>query len=275
MSLNYPIALTTNDHAINRAFRIACGDLIGNIVPFSDGLLTTARPAIVAGMDYDTPWTRDAAINVMNAAGLLFPDEAKNTLLSVLDYVDGQVRIIGQYWDAIIWVEGAWAYYRYTGDRAFLALALAATCNSLDYFEASEFDAADNLFRGAACYGDGISAYPDVYVVPGLPDDCIQDWPAHNRERTASPGFGLPEHDPERPLRHTFFPGRHRLPPPAAGRPAASRTHRPPLSQHAPGHYRRGQRRYGERVHGEWRDDASIPAGDTGGRAAGEGDSEQ
>jgi len=67
MSLNgqflYP-RLHTNDPLINRAYRIALGDLMGNIQPFQDGLLEEPRPVILAGLDYDTPWTRDAAINV-------------------------------------------------------------------------------------------------------------------------------------------------------------------------------------------------------------------
>ena len=75
---------------------------------------------ILAGLDYDTPWTRDAAINVWNGAGLLLPDVARATLLSVLERAGETVRIGGQYWDAIIWTIGAWHHYLYTGDRELL-----------------------------------------------------------------------------------------------------------------------------------------------------------
>src|SRR4029450_475655 len=114
--MNTPeLHIATNIPSVNRAFRIALGDLYGNITPFHDGLLEQAKPAVLAGLDYDTPWTRDAAINTWNGMGLLCPDVTRNTLLSVLERADGKVRIGGQYWDAIIWVTGAWAQYTYTG----------------------------------------------------------------------------------------------------------------------------------------------------------------
>ena len=62
-------------------------------------------------MGYCEPWTRDAAINTYNAGALLFPDIAKDTLLSVLKSADGQIMIGGEYWDSIIWVWAAWSEY--------------------------------------------------------------------------------------------------------------------------------------------------------------------
>ena len=149
---------------INRAYRIAIEDVVANIEPFRDGLLAEAAPCIIAGRGYDTPWTRDAAINVWNGAGLLFPQASRNTLLSVLTRDEYGVRAGGQYWDAIIWAVGAWHYWLYTGDQAFYALAKEAVVNSLRWFEDTEFDPARGLFRGPACYGDGVAAYPDRYV---------------------------------------------------------------------------------------------------------------
>lgn len=184
------VSLVTNEWPVNRAFRIALGDLYGNIIPFADGMVETPQPAIMAGLDYDTPWTRDAAINTWNGAGLLYPDVAKITLLSVLDRHDGHTRIAGQYWDAIIWVMGAWAYYLYSGDRDFLGLALEATRNTLAYFEDTELDADMTLFRGLACYGDGIAAYPDIYTA--LDTSAMYAWPAQNPEMRHPVGYGIP-----------------------------------------------------------------------------------
>ena len=79
MSLNgqflYP-SLQTNNPVVNRAYSIALGDLMGNIQPFQDGLLETPQPVLLAGLDYATPWTRDAAINVWNGVGLIWPQVA-------------------------------------------------------------------------------------------------------------------------------------------------------------------------------------------------------
>ena len=166
------------------------GDLLGNIRPFKDGLLEAAQPVILAGLDYDTPWTRDAAINVWNGLGLVWPGVSRNTLLSVLERTVDGVRIGGQYWDAIIWAPGAWAYYLFTGDRQFLALAAEAINNSLAHFESEEFDANFGLFRGPAVYGDGVAAYPDRYSPGGT--SSILDWVKANPGKKAPAGYGIP-----------------------------------------------------------------------------------
>lgn len=182
---------------LNSAFRIAMGDLVGNIQPFQDGLLEEPSPCILAGLEYDTPWTRDTAINIWNGAGLVFPAAARSTLLSVLEPFDkgsasnDLIRIGGQYWDAIIWTAGAWAYYLYTGDKPLLDLVLHATKNSLAYFEQSEYNPATGLFRGPACYGDGVAAYPDRYAQTGG-SSSILEWPRHNLRDASTPGMGIP-----------------------------------------------------------------------------------
>lgn len=186
--------LETNVTNTNRAFRIAVGDIVSNIVPFKDGLLQKEEEVVMAGMDYVTPWTRDAAINTWNGAGLLFPQITRNTLLSVLGEFDGETRIAGEYWDAIIWAIGAWWQYLYTGDKELLKTTFPAIKNSLRFFEETEFTPELNLFRGGACYGDGISAYPDIYAktennIPG-----IINWPPVNQELAAKPGVGVPTH---------------------------------------------------------------------------------
>lgn len=186
--------LETNIANTNRAFRIAVGDLTGNIIPFRDGLLKEKKDVVIAGMDYVTPWTRDAAINTWNGAGLLFPEVTRNTLLSVLDEFDGEIRIAGEYWDAVIWAVGAWWQYLYTGDGDFLKTALSAVKNSLAFWEKTEFTQELNLFRGGACYGDGVSAYPDIYTRTEGNMAGIIFWPPVNQEKAVRPGKGLPMH---------------------------------------------------------------------------------
>ena len=173
----------TDDPDINKGWQLAVHDMLYNIGLFKDGILEEKVPVLLAGGGYDTPWTRDAAINTTwNAAGILIPDVAKNTLLSVLMEENGKRRIGGQYWDAVIWTIGAWQYYLYTGDAAFLPLIKEATENSLAYFEKTEWDKEKGLFNGPACYGDGIAAYPDRYVnvgggILGYPDYYLKDVP--------------------------------------------------------------------------------------------------
>ena len=184
------LVMNTSNPAVNRAYRIAMGDLAGNVRPLRDGLLDEPQPVILAGLDYDTPWTRDAAINVWNGVGLVWPGTARNTLLSVLEQQPEGLRIGGQYWDAIIWTLGAWAYYLYSGDREFLALAVEAVNNSLERYEVEEFDATYGLFRGPAVYGDGVAAYPERYLSGGT--SSILDWVKAAGDKKAAGGYGLP-----------------------------------------------------------------------------------
>ena len=181
--------LKTDNPAIDRAFALALDNLVSNVAPFRDGLLDAPAPVILAGGGYDTPWTRDAAINVWNGGGLLLPEVSKNTLLSVVTTDENGPRAGGQYWDAIIWVIGAWHYWLYTGDREFYDFSKQVTVNSLRYFEASEYDPAVGLFRGPACYGDGVSAYPDRYATG---DSGILSFVEAFPERKVSPGYGIP-----------------------------------------------------------------------------------
>ena len=181
--------LKTDQPQIDQAFALALEDLTSNIAPFQDGLLAQPAPVILAGKGYDTPWTRDTAINVWNGAGLILPEESKNTLLSVLQQDASGVRIGGQYWDAVIWAIGAWNYWLYTGDAEFYALSREAVVNSLRYFEETEYDPEKGLFRGPACYGDGIAAYPDRYAAG---ESGILYFPTAYPERCAKKGVGIP-----------------------------------------------------------------------------------
>ncbi len=191
-----PIGLATGDATLDRAFQLALNDLASNIAPYQLGLLQQPAPVLLAGRDYPDPWTRDAAINTWNGAGLLVPEVTRNTLLAVLKRRDDGAIVITDdkefnYWDIIIWAIGGWWQYLYTGDREFLELAFTATRNTITHFEATEFDAATGLFRGAASYGDGDSAYPDRYAQPGGTGG-IRDWVRLHPELAATPGGGLP-----------------------------------------------------------------------------------
>ena len=166
---------------INACHDLAVATLHRNIQPYRAGPLTEERPAIMAGGDYPTPWTRDAAYNVWNAGALLVPDAARDTLRSVLVHDTAGLRIGGQYWDAIAWAIGAWHLYCLTGDREFLGQAFEATANSLDFFERTELDPATGLFAGPASYGDGVSAYPEPYSDAGG-SSCVLDYPAAHPE---------------------------------------------------------------------------------------------
>ena len=163
MSGNAPFFVSDHE-LLNRAARIATGDIAGNCVPFRDGLLKEETCCIMAGLDYDTPWTRDTAINTMNALCISHREIAYHTLLSVCEEKNGKTYIGGQYWDAIIWALGAWQYYLVHSDRGFLEFAAETVKNSLEELEQTEFDAQTGLFKGAAVYGDGVAAYPDRYA---------------------------------------------------------------------------------------------------------------
>ncbi len=189
------LGLRSGDPQLDQAFRIAVGDLLGNVQPFKDGLLDAPAPCLIAGLEYVTPWTRDTAFNTWFALSRLAPGVARNTLLAVLERTpDGTVRIGGQYWDAIIWAQGAWEHYLVTQDRAFLAIAHDAVKNSLVRFEAEEFDPADGLFRGGACFQDGVAAYPDFYApAPGEPPfSGIHVWVEVAKSKRFPTGGGMP-----------------------------------------------------------------------------------
>jgi glycogen debranching enzyme len=81
----------------------------------------------------------------------------------------------GEYWDAISWVTGAWAYYTYTGNKEFLKYAYKVTKTSLGWFESEEFDTKYKLFMGPASYADGVASYPKKYMVGAKGSSFILD----------------------------------------------------------------------------------------------------
>ena len=119
---------------------------------------------IRAGGNYGTPWTRDASVNCWNAASLLEPVVARNTLWAVCERQDNGKLIIqrdNQWWDKVIWITGAWSHFKITGDQAFLAAAGEAARESLAEMRSARFNETYGLFEGPAVLCDGIGGYPN------------------------------------------------------------------------------------------------------------------
>jgi hypothetical protein len=190
----------TSRHKIAKAYRIAIGDISGNIQYHRSGLLDKKVPCLYAGLVYGKPWTRDAAINVWNGFGLLAPEVSKNTLMAQTQInKSGKTIIIGQYWDKIIWTIGAWNYYLYSGDKTFLNFAFTTTLNTLSELEKNEFSSDIGLFRGPAVYGDGVAAYPAIYTRHQEKEKSgsysgIYEWAAVNDDLKHPLGYGIPMH---------------------------------------------------------------------------------
>jgi len=196
-------SLLVNDssvHDISKAYRIAIGDIVGNIQHHKSGVLGKKELTLYAGLAYDKPWTRDAAINVWNGFGMLSPEVSKNTLLAQVTKNDfGEDEITGQYWDKIIWTIGAWNYYLCTGDSLFLEYTYTVVKNTLLVLERDEFTKELGLFRGPAVYGDGVSAYPKIYTNHQDIDkngsySGIYNWAKVNDDLKNEVGYGMPMH---------------------------------------------------------------------------------
>jgi len=130
--------------------------LARNIVP---GRVPGEPPFFLqAGGGYDTPWTRDSAINTWQAAAWLAPAVAKDTLLMVLDPDGERVVWDTQWWDQIIWVVGARELALVTGDRDWAEQAYRVGVATLERLD--ERCLADGLYRGPAVMADGITGYP-------------------------------------------------------------------------------------------------------------------
>ena len=124
---------------------------------------------IRAGGDYQTPWTRDSSINSWNAASLLSPEVALNTLWAVVERRSGKliVQQDNQWWDQAIWVVAIWNHYLVTGDRSILAPAYETAVQTLTERRARNFNPRFGLFAGPSFFNDGISGYPPPLSAPG------------------------------------------------------------------------------------------------------------
>ncbi len=174
------------DRRIEGCFEAAAENLLCiNTVPCdhavynSTGLLQGDR-MFRAGGDYDTPWTRDAAINTWNAGRFLAPQVARDTLLAVCTPDEQGLPIIQpdrQKWDRVVWVIGAWQYWLATGDREFLELARGITERSLAQLKCERYDEAFGLYRGGSFFNDGIAGYPKELYEPGMDSSFVGDHP--------------------------------------------------------------------------------------------------
>lgn len=142
----------------------------------------TGDPAffVRAGGGYDQPWTRDAALNTWNAASLLEPEAARNTLWAVCRRDPSGALTIqqdNQWWDKVIWITGAWHYFAVTGDRAFLASAYEVTQDELARMKREHYSAEYGLFQGPAFFTDGIAGYPEPEYDPRNGSSFVLDYP--------------------------------------------------------------------------------------------------
>jgi len=118
---------------------------------------------IRAGGGYSQPWTRDASVNSWNAASLLEPQVAENTLWSVVDKQSNGQLVLQQdneTWDEVVWMTAAWNQYLLTGDRTFLANAYQTAVNTLALRQSAAYNSSYGLFTGPAFFNDGIAGYP-------------------------------------------------------------------------------------------------------------------
>ncbi len=92
-----------------------------------------------------------------------------------------------------MWVLGAWDHALWTGDRGFLAFARAVGGDWLARMEREEFSPELGLFRGPACFQDGVAGYPDRYADAGG-KSCILDWLHHHPRDRHPVGMGMPMH---------------------------------------------------------------------------------
>lgn len=87
------VRLRSGNPSLDQCFILAQETLAKNIHPFRDGLLAEAAPVIIAGGDYDTPWTRDAAFNTWFAGGLLAPEAAPGSCRSPAFFIPPPMTI--------------------------------------------------------------------------------------------------------------------------------------------------------------------------------------
>lgn len=140
--------IVTGDKVLDQAFERAVWTLDTN----------THSGIIHAGAGYGGEWTRDCAINCWNAASMLRPEAAEQSLWSV---TEDSLRIGHQYWDKILWVMAAWNHYLLNGDRYFLQKAYACSATTMAELEEECWERQYALFMGPAVFQDGIAGYPE------------------------------------------------------------------------------------------------------------------
>jgi len=174
-----PPALTFDRSGVRTRLKIAFEDALRNLLTINTVPLDASRynrsgqvvgsKFIRAGGGYDQPWTRDASINSWNAASLIEPDVASDTLFAVTAPDENGLLCVqkdNQWWDKVIWVVGAWNHYKVTGNRKFLAIAYEVSARLLREMRRTHFNAAFGLFEGPSFFNDGIAGYPSPPADP-------------------------------------------------------------------------------------------------------------
>ena len=122
---------------------------------------------LAAGADYGGEWTRDVAINTWNGTDLFIPEVMERSLWHV---TDGRRTVGHQYWDKIIWVQGAYYHYLLTRDTNFLKEAYICSRNTMKQLETVAYDPSYGLFTGPSVFNDGISAFEEPIYDASKPD---------------------------------------------------------------------------------------------------------
>lgn len=175
---------------LEKTFRIALGDIAGNICPYKGPVQEKENTVFLAGLAYDRPWTRDAAINGWNGGTLVFPGISRNTLLSSLSRMStacGSAVSTGTPSSGPAEL-GTITRPRESGNsfgpprRRWLTLwPILNPPNSIPA----------PAFSGGGCYADGISAYGPRYANT-RPYHDIHFWPEMNPAERAEAGVGVP-----------------------------------------------------------------------------------
>lgn len=174
------------DPRYQRCFEAAVDNLLRiNTVPCdhtvynTTGLLGGDR-MFRAGGEYDTPWTRDAAVNTWNAGRYFAPEVARDTLFAVCAPDEGGLPVIqpdSQRWDRVVWILGAWQYWLSSGDTEFLETARDIAARSMAQLQREWHDESTGLFRGGSFFNDGIAGYPADLYEPGVDSSFVGDHP--------------------------------------------------------------------------------------------------
>ena len=122
---------------------------------------------LAAGADYGGEWTRDVAINPWNGTDLFIPEVMERSRWHV---TDGRRTVGHQYWDKIIWVQGAYYHYLLTRDTNFLKEAYICSRNTMKQLETVAYDPSYGLFTGPSVFNDGISAFEEPIYDASKPD---------------------------------------------------------------------------------------------------------
>lgn len=170
---------------ISKCYKLALSNLLDyNIIKvarskYNRSKLFTGVPSriIRAGGNYQTPWTRDAAINTYNAANLLAPKESLNTLWSVISNFKNKLVIQqdNQWWDQVIWIEAIWEHYLVTGNSDILEPAYKIATQTLKLRKKNNFNSKYGLYGGPAFFADGISGYPSPIGDSGTGSSFVLD----------------------------------------------------------------------------------------------------